>query len=144
MQNNLRDIVQKNAVKLSSLSEQNASQPRAVGKWSPREILGHLIDSACNNHRRFIKMQIKSGSSFDGYAQDDWVRLQNYQQRSWQDTVTLWQVYNLHLSYVIEQMPLESLGNTGVFGEQTVTLEFLINDYIRHLQHHLAQILEAT
>ena len=143
MQTNLHTIVQENASKLFSLSEQAASTPRAIGKWSPKEILGHLIDSACNNHRRFIKMQIASGSSFDGYEQNEWVSLQSYQQRNWTDIVTLWQAYNLHLSHVIEQIPSEALGHTGVFGDETVTLEFLANDYIRHLQHHLAQILEA-
>jgi DinB superfamily len=143
MQTNLQNIVQETALKLSSLTEGAASQPKAVGKWSPKEILGHLIDSACNNHRRFIKMQLASGSSFDGYEQDHWVNLQQYQQRSWQDIVSLWQAYNLHLAHVITQVPASSLGNTGIFGDKTVTLEFLATDYIRHLQHHLAQILET-
>ncbi len=141
MKNNLADIIQQATPKLLFLSEEKASQPRAIGKWSPKEILGHLIDSACNNHRRMIKMQIKSGLQFDGYEQDDWVRLQQYQQRPWADIVTLWQAYNLHLAQVIQHISLESLGNTALFGEQVVTLEFLANDYIAHLEHHLAQIL---
>ena len=141
MKNNLVNIIQQITPKLLLLSEEKASQPRAVGKWSPKETLGHLIDSACNNHRRMIKMQIKSGLQFDGYEQDDWVHLQRYQQRSWVDIVTLWQAYNLHLGHVIDQISPESLENTGLFDEQVVTLEFLANDYITHLEHHLAQIL---
>lgn len=143
MENNLESIIQKVTPKLLSLSEAAASQPRAVGKWSSKEILGHLIDSACNNHRRMIKMQIHSGLSFDNYEQDDWVRLQQYQQRSWADLVSLWQAYNLHLAHVITQIPQASLMNTGKFGE-VVTLEFLAKDYIRHLEHHLSQIMERV
>ena len=71
-----------------------------------------------------IKMQIKSGLQFDGYEQDDWVRLQQYQQRPWADIVTLWQAYNLHLAQVIQHISLKSLGNTGLFGEEVVTLSF--------------------
>lgn len=141
MENNLKFIVQEASPKLFSISEEKASQPRVAGKWSPKEILGHLIDSACNNHRRMIKMQVQNGLSFDGYEQDDWVRLQSYQQRSWTDIVTLWQVYNLHIAHVIQQIPTETLGHTGHFGDTIVTLEFLANDYIAHLEHHLKQIL---
>ncbi len=142
MENSLSRIIQESTPKLLALSEKEASQPRAVGKWSPKEILGHLIDSACNNHRRIIKMQLHSELSFDGYEQDDWVRVQHYQQHSWSDIVALWQAYNLHLSHVITQISPKALENIGVFGEQTVTLEFLANDYIAHLEHHLAQILK--
>jgi DinB superfamily len=141
MENKLSDIIQEITPKLLALSDSEASQPRTAGKWSPKEILGHLIDSACNNHRRMVKMQIQSGLSFDGYEQDAWVSLQSYQQRSWIDIVNLWQAYNLHLGHVITQISPEALANTGLFGEQIVTLEFLANDYIAHLEHHLAQIL---
>jgi DinB superfamily len=138
----LRSVVNEVIPRLESLSEDFVSQPRVTGKWSRKEILGHLIDSACNNHRRFVKMQIQSGQTLDGYEQDDWVRLQNYQQESWKAVVTLWQAYNLHLAHVVAQIPAESLSNTCVLGGKTLTLEFLMKDYLRHLKHHLTQILE--
>jgi DinB superfamily len=140
----LRSVVTQVIPRLESLSEEFVSQPREVSKWSRKEILGHLIDSACNNHRRFVKMQIQSGLTLDGYEQNDWVRLQNYQQESWQAIITLWQAYNLHLAHVIEQVPTEALGNTCVLGGKTLTLEFLVKDYLEHLQHHLSQILEPA
>jgi DinB superfamily len=139
----LRNVVEA-IPRLESLSEEFVSQPREIGKWSRKEILGHLIDSACNNHRRFIKMKIQSGLTLDGYEQDDWVRLQNYQQESWQAIITLWQAYNLHLAHVIEQIPAESLANTCVLAGKTLTLEFLVHDYIDHMKHHLAQITSAS
>jgi hypothetical protein len=123
-------------------TESQASQSRNSNEWSPKEILGHLIDSACNNHRRMIKMQVQTRQQFDGYEQNDWVRLQQYQKRSWQDVVNLWQAYNLHLAHVITQIPQVSFMNTGRLGDEEVTLEFLASDYIRHLEHHLTQILE--
>ena len=138
----LRSVATETVPRLESLSEEIVSQPRAPGKWSRKEILGHLIDSACNNHRRFVKMQIQSGLTLDGYEQNDWVRLQNYQQESWQAVVTLWQAYNLHLVHVLEQTPTKALANTCVLGGETLTLEFLVTDYLRHVQHHLGQIFE--
>lgn len=136
----LRSVVVEVIPCLESLSEEFVSQPREVGKWSRKETLGHLIDSACNNHRRFVKMQIQSGLTLDGYEQDGWVRLQNYQQESWQAIVTLWRAYNFHLAHVIEQIPTEALGNTCVLHGKTLTLEFLVHDCVDHMKHHLAQI----
>jgi hypothetical protein len=140
----LRSVVEEVVPRLEALSEAFVSQPREVNKWSRKEILGHLIDSACNNHRRFVKMQIQSELMLDGYEQDDWVRLQNYQQESWKAIVTLWQAYNFHLAHVIEGIPTEALTNTCVLGGKSLTLEFLVTDYVRHLQHHLEQILESA
>jgi hypothetical protein len=140
----LRSVVTDAVPRLESLSEEFVSQAREIGKWSRKEILGHLIDSACNNHRRFVKMQIQSGQTLDGYEQNDWVRLQNYQQESWNAIITLWQAYNLHLAHVIEQIPKEALTNTCVLGGKTLALEFLLKDYLEHMQHHLAQILEPA
>jgi hypothetical protein len=139
----LHSVITEAVPRLESLSEEVVSRPRAKGKWSRKEILGHLIDSACNNHRRFVKMQIQSGLTLDGYEQDDWVRLQNYQQETWQGILALWQAYNLHLAHVIEQIPTEALANTCVLGGETLTLEFLVTDYLRHVQHHLGQIFEG-
>jgi hypothetical protein len=139
----LRSVVTKTVPRLESLSEEVVSRPREPNKWSRKEILGHLIDSACNNHRRFVKMQIQSGLTLDGYKQDDWVRLQSYGQENWKAIVTLWQAYNLHLAHVVEQIPATSLANTCVLGGKILTLEFLVTDYLRHLRHHLEQIFEG-
>src|SRR5690242_13578157 len=75
---------------LRSMSEARAAQPRAAGKWSPKQVMGHLIDSAANNHQRFIRAQEGEGYSGPGYTQDHWVAVQGYQDSSWDDLITLW------------------------------------------------------
>ena len=50
--------------------------PRAQDKWSPREIVGHLIDSAANNHQRFVRAQFTDDLVFSGYQQAEWVGVQ--------------------------------------------------------------------
>ena len=66
------------------------------GSWTKKEILGHLIDSAAINHQRFVRAQFTDDLVFDGYVQDDWVKVQDYQNRDWRELVELWHGYNRH------------------------------------------------
>src|SRR5687767_1320517 len=76
------------------------SERQQTGAWCAREVLGHLVDSACNNHRRFVVGQIAPGTTLDGYDQDAWVRVQRYDAVPWADLVALWSAYNRHLAHV--------------------------------------------
>ena len=125
---------------LSAIPEDAASKKPAPNKWSKKEILGHLIDSAANNHQRFMRLQLQTEISLPGYDQDDWVRLNGYQQRTWNEIVTLWSAYNQHLASVIESLDDSALGHVWHSPDGDVTLEFIASDYVRHLKHHLAQI----
>ena len=122
-------------------AEVNGRRP-AKDKWSPREIIGHLIDSAFNNQQRFVRAQLGASLTFPGYAQESWVATQAYQQRSWADLVGLWAAVNRHLAHVIAHIEPRALGTPCTIGEGApVTLRFVAEDYVRHLHHHLAQVL---
>src|SRR5262245_51813731 len=127
---------------LSGISESESSRVPEVGQWSRKQILGHLIDSASNNHQRFVRAQLSEELIFPAYQQEDWVIAQRYQQESWSQLLELWQSYNRHLLHVMSCVPAKKLGCRCVIGSnQPVTLEFLIKDYLVHLKHHLRQIL---
>ena len=114
----------------------------AEGKWSAREILGHLIDSACNNHRRFVLGHAGTTERWDGYAQEHWVASQRYATESWDDLVALWAAYNRHLAHVMAHTPPEvaAFAAQSPDGATSQTVGYLMDDYVRHLRHHLAQI----
>jgi len=124
-----------------------------VGKWSPKQIVGHLIDSAANNHQRFVLAQVTNDLVFPGYAQDLWVTSQKYNKASWPDLVHLWAAYNLHLSHVVSVMPedvltrartehnLDQIAFKAVPKTSPATLEYFVRDYAGHMRHHLTQIL---
>ena len=95
--------------RLLSISNQESSIPRAKDKWSPKEIIGHLIDSAANNHQRFVRAQFADDLIFQGYDQEQWVRAQAYIREPWVQLVELWRLYNLHLLHVISVIPVETL-----------------------------------
>lgn len=128
-----------------------ADVPRAPGKWSAKELIGHLIDSAANNHQRLVRGQFSLELGIVDYEQDDWVRVQAYSGESWRDLVLLWQGYNRHLAHVVEVMPAEVRYRVWerspwwqVAPEGTVcTLDFLISRYDIHLRHHLNQVYDA-
>lgn len=148
-----RNTIEDAAARLLSLSEKDSETPREAGKWSPKEILGHLIDSATNNHVRFVKAQLTEDLLFPGYEQEEWVRLQRYNEEPWTLLVQLWRHYNLHLAHVMAAIPetslktarkehhLDQIAWRTVPKDQPVTLEYLIRDYADHLKHHLRQIL---
>ena len=126
------------------------------GGWCAKQILGHLIDSAANNHARFVRAQLQDDLWFEGYAQEDWVRIQKYEQEAWVSLVDLWTNYNLHLYHIISNIPadvlskprtkhtLDKIAWQTVPANQTVTLDYFIRDYFGHLQDHLKQIFELT
>jgi hypothetical protein len=122
------------------------------GEWSRREILGHLIDSAANNHQRFVRAQFKDDLVFPGYEQEQWVSSQRYNDKPWPDLIELWRAYNLHLVHVVAHIPedvltrqrdkhsLDQIAFNSVAQNAPATLEYLIRDYLDHLKHHLDQI----
>ena len=139
---NFERTVESASPALSRITEAASGERSAPGKWSPKELLGHLIDSAANNHQRFVRVQLADGLSLPGYEQEEWVRLQGYRETAWRDLVELWRAYNLHLLRVVALIPAEKLSHQcSVKGGEPVTLRFLVEDYVRHLQHHLRQIL---
>jgi hypothetical protein len=139
----LRDTVTREFPFLSAVNEEQASRPAPVpGSWNAKQELGHLLDSAVNNHQRFARATLHGPYQGPGYAQDDWVRLHAYDQLPWATIVTLWQQYNLFLAHLVEQIPEQALNTTCNIGDYpTLTLGFLIDDYVLHMQHHLDHLL---
>jgi len=126
--------------KLRAMSDAAAAEPLAPGKWSRKEIIGHLIDSATNNHQRFIRAQETSRLVFPPYEQNHWSASQHCNERPWNDLVSLWHAYNAHLAHVMTWIKDDHLAVPCVIESDTpVTLEFLVTDYVVHLRHHLAQ-----
>jgi len=136
----LRRIVAECEPKFLAIPEDAAGRAAGPDKWSRKQILGHLIDSAANNHQRFIRLQTTPELRFPGYQQNDWVRLNHYAARPWREIVTLWAAYNRHLADVMEQIAPETLGNIWAWEEGRYTLEFVATDYVTHLKHHVEQI----
>ena len=141
----LEELIDGSAHKLFDISEADSEIRPAPGKWSKKEIIGHLIDSASNNHQRFIRAQQESGISLPGYAQNFWVEQQKYQSEPWKTLVALWTTYNTHLAHLIAQIPAENENNLITVGEnQPVTLKFLAEDYVNHARHHLDQVFDSN
>ena len=111
-------------------------------KWSKKEVLGHLIDSALNNHRRFVVGQYAQGQNIV-YAQDQWVASQNYQQAHTPELIALWQLLNLQIVRILENMPADAyqhVCDTGKNGPELHTLEWLAEDYVAHMRHHFLKL----
>ena len=151
-----RQTIEAAAPRLLLISEGQSEQPRAEDHWSSKQIIGHLIDSATNNHARFVLAQIKDDLVFPGYDQNSWVQIQHYQRARWSQLVDLWRAYNLHLLHVMSyaaadkmnnrrtQHSLQTIAFETVSESEPATLAYLMKDYIVHLKHHLAQIFDHS
>jgi len=112
------------------------------GRWSKKEILGHLIDSASNNHQRFVRALLDSRIEFPEYKQDGWVAAQRYAAEPWDTLVNLWLYLNRHLVHLMHAIPISAREHTiAIGGKEPVTLGFVMEGYLDHLEHHLDQIL---
>jgi hypothetical protein len=140
----LIELVEASKLELLELGEPGVSLSPSPGSWSAKQVLGHLFDSATNNHQRFVRAIGSGGLEFPGYDQDRWVAANRYQDAVWVELVQLWAQFNRFLAQVIGHLPAAELGTWCTIGDgEAVTLEFLIEDYIRHTQHHLGQIREV-
>ncbi len=131
--------------KLHSLPKEVISNRYNSQKRSIKQILGHLIDSAANNHQRMIRLQYNKNLNFPDYQQDNdlWISLQDYQHAEWNNTINLWKFYNLHMIQIISSIDESKLQNTwSNFEGNSVTLEQMINGYLRHMQLHFNEIHE--
>jgi hypothetical protein len=127
--------------KLRKTNGMETTKPVLAGGWSRKQVIGHLIDSASNNHQRFVRATLQESLDFPGYEQDGCVRVQAPQEADWELLVSLWAAYNRYLAHVIAHLPESKLGTACRIGSgEAVTLDFLAKDYLRHLVHHLRQI----
>ena len=138
----LQQAVDEAAAVFARLTDADTSAPQAAGKWSRKQLLGHLIDSAANNHQRFIRGQLDGPHAFPGYEQEAWVERNGYTDAAWSDLVALWQNYNYHLLRVLARIPTDKLNVQCTVGDsEPMTLGFIAEDYVRHLKHHVQQLL---
>src|SRR3954463_3127189 len=100
-----RNTIAKATPLLEAIGDEASRKPPAPRKWCPREVLGHLIDSASNNHGRFLRALQQDSLVFPGYDQDAWVEAQRYRERAWTDLISLWRGFNLHIANVMEGAP---------------------------------------
>ncbi len=137
----LRRVVDATALQLRTLDEATVRIQPAPASWSIQQILGHLVDSAVNNHQRFIRAQAVDVLHFPGYDPDAWVGAQAYNEVPWLDLIELWRLYNRHLAHVMSRVPQEKLAvEIRIGADAPVTLQYLIEDYVVHLKHHLHEI----
>jgi DinB superfamily len=148
------ETIKTTAARLLEISDDRSAVPRVEGKWSRKEIIGHLIDSAANNHSRFVRAQFTDELIFPGYEQNAWVESQRYQEKPWRELVELWQLYNRHILHIMKVTPEETrmklrhkhnlhvIASDKLSPDKPVTLDFFMRDYVDHLKKHLGQILD--
>lgn len=138
----LEKHIQEVPEQLTQLPPDTLLQKPAPNKWSKQEMLGHLIDSAINNLKRFIDAQYAPQPyTVPRYQQDDVVRLNGYQQQSIEHLLQLWRALNQQIVHVVGNIPAEQLSGTVVIPNgESKTLEWLAIDYVEHMEHHLKQI----
>lgn len=133
---------------LASLPGAALERSSAPGVWSGKQVLGHLIDSACNNHARWARMATEDGLVFPTWDQDAWMAAQDWQGEPWPELLALWRGYNLHLARFQDRLTAEMLAHSARIGTLNgglpMTLGELLDQYERHLSRHLAQIRERV
>jgi len=137
------EFIDQTVSKLNEISDSEWDHKLNPEKWSKKEVLGHLIDSAMTNIRRLVVTQYQPNTKIL-YSQNEWVSYQNYQQAPIRDIINLWKLINQQYYRTASALSAEALElscDTGSNDPELHTLAFLVHDYWGHQQHHLRQIL---
>jgi hypothetical protein len=141
----LRDLLQRVPGRLERLSRETVERKPTPSTWSPKEELGHLLDSAANNHQRIVRAQLEDKLALPGYEQTRWVAVNGYERRDWKELIELWQALNRQLLAAAESVPDSAWSHTlTVAASEPMTLQFVLEDYVAHMLHHLQHIGIAT
>ncbi|MGD0174548.1 MAG: DinB family protein [Anaerolineales bacterium] len=126
------------------LTEEVTIRKPSESGWTIKEIVGHLIDSAANNHQRITRLQLVAELQFPPYENEKWLAAEKWNFLGWFEILGLFQSYNLFLVHLIRNVDPGNLNHRWFgrdrFGERIYTLEEIIVDYRTHLQEHLDQI----
>ena len=137
----LRALIDHVPARLEQLPAGKVENKPAPSKWSPKEELGHLLDSAANNHQRIVGTPLEDRPALPGYDGDRWVELHAYQKRDWRELIELWRALNLQLLAAAQAVPRPAWQRTcTIAGSAPLTLQFVFDDYLRHMLHHLQHI----
>jgi hypothetical protein len=137
----MRQLIKIVPDRLEKLSKEKVEGKPSPSAWSPKEELGHLLDSAAHNHQRIVRAQLQDNPAMPGYEQNQWVALNGYQRRDWKELIEVWQALNRQLLAAAESVPEKAWSRTlTVAGSEPLTLEFVVEDYIVHMLHHLQHI----
>jgi hypothetical protein len=138
---NLLSVIDAAEPRLREITVLESSKPILSGGWSRKQVVAHLIDSASNNHQRFVRAAQQASLDFPGYDQEGNMRVQAPQEADWRLLVSLWVTYNRYLAHIIAHLPASKLETPCRIGSgEPVTLGFIATDYLTHLVHHLRQI----
>ena len=132
--------------KYKDLDNEIASKKPGVDKWTLKEIMGHLIDSASNNHQRFVRLQIVDELIFPGYGKDNskWLEIAKYNEMNFSDIMLLWKQYNILIGNIIKGADESKLENRWKNSEgDKKTLKDLMTDYVRHIKDHIKHFEET-
>ena len=137
----LQDLLRVVPDRLAAMTNDAVQHKATPANWSPKEELGHLLDSAVNNHQRLVRAQMEDKLEMPGYAQNQWVVIHRYQQRDWTELIDLWRAINQQLLTAAESVPNSAWSHTlRVGSSEPMTLEFVFDDYVAHMVHHLKHI----
>ena len=137
----LRALIEHLPVRLRALPAQKVKHKPAPNRWSPKEELGHLLDSAANNHQRIVRTQLEEKPAMPGYDGDAWVELHRYQDRDWETLIGLWAALNRQLLAAAQAVRDSGWARTCTIGDSApLTLQFVFDDYVRHLLQHMRHL----
>jgi hypothetical protein len=137
----LRERLQSVPTRLKKLSRDRVESKATPSAWSPKEELGHLLDSAANNHQRIVRAQLEDNPAMPGYEQNRWIVIHAYQHREWDELIDTWRAFNRQLLMAAEAVrEPDWTRRLTIAGSEPLTLRFVFTDYIAHMQHHLAHI----
>lgn len=126
----------------NTISEEVAQTTYAEGKWTLKEVLGHVIDTERIFTYRILAFARGETQALPGFEQDDYVKCGNFNNRTWQSLVNEFTLVRNSTLALIQSLPEDLTTREGNANGYKFSIRALIALVTGHEMHHANIIQE--
>lgn len=138
----LRDGGRELVAALSAIPESRGDFRYAEGKWSVREMLGHVIDAERIFGYRALRLARADATPLPGFEENDYVPVSGADRRTLADLIDEIRAVRESTVKLFASLPEEAWARRGVVNGREVSVRALAYITAGHAMHHLRVLQE--
>ena len=122
---------------INDLADEQATEPPAPGKWSVKQVLGHVCDTERIMGYRVLRFARADKTEIEGFEQDDYVAAANSNARSATELLAELKSVRGGTLSLLESLTTAESERSGIANGKSISVRALAYVIAGHAQHHL-------